>query len=74
MHNSYSTDFLSGFCLCFLFIIPPPPLPPLAPLYLYIILFHRPMAEANAKEGALASHGKRRKRKKEGKKIIMGRK
>ena len=32
------------------------------------------MAEANAKEGALASHGKRRKRKKEGEKIIIGRK
>ena len=30
--------------------------------YFYSILFHRPMAEANAKEGALASHGKRRKR------------
>ena len=33
------------------------------------------MAEANAKEGALASHGKRRKkRKNEGKKMIIGRK
>ena len=28
-----------------------------------MILFHRPMAEANAKKGALASHGKRRKKK-----------
>ena len=32
------------------------------------------MAEANAKEGALASHGKRRKRKTEGKNMIIGRK
>ena len=40
----------------------------------YFILFHRPMAAANAKEGALASNGKRRKRKKEGKNMIIGRK
>ena len=41
---------------------------------IYLILFHHPMVEANAKEGELACHGKRRKRKKEGKKIIIGRK
>ena len=34
-------------------------------LFYFIYLFHRPMAEANAKEGALASHGKRGKKMKE---------